>query len=110
MDIISIFTCSMRGSRIYTKLFIEGNRTATKGRSELLNNRRDECMLERFFFYGKFTDKRYESIVNILSSEFFLSQIRISKVIEANSKFLTALKNEKTPKNYFTKKWPHLNW
>jgi len=81
-----------------------------KGRSAELNARRNECLVDRYFFYGKYTDKRYSNIIEILSQEFFLSTVTIPEVISENVALLAKLKKEQPSKSFFSKKWTHLNW
>lgn len=81
-----------------------------RGRSDVLNAKRNECLLDRYFFYGRFTDKRYEKILEELSSEFFLSAVTIPKIVDENLDKLIALKKEKPEKSFFQNKWPHLVW
>jgi hypothetical protein len=65
-----------------------------KGRSESLYILRNECLLDRFFFYGKLTDKRYDVIVRTLSTEFFISEVTIPKVIDENYNKLATIKKQ----------------
>lgn len=81
-----------------------------QGRSERLHNRRNECLIDRYYYYGKFTDKRYESILSTLEDEFFIEEITIQKRITENIEQLQRLKTEIPAREYFKKKWPHLVW
>lgn len=82
----------------------------SKGRSEILNSKRNECLLDRYFFYGKYSGLRYELILEMLSAEFFLSKVTIPKIVDENLDKLIELKKEKPEKNFFQNKWPHLVW
>lgn len=85
--------------------------TATRrGRSEELHARRNEALIERYYYYGKFTDKRYEAILDQLSDEFFLTPVTISEVMNDNFNKLSDLKAHAPAKDYFKKKYPHLVW
>jgi hypothetical protein len=75
-----------------------------------LLKQRNECLVDRYYFYGKFTDKRYSKILEHLSQEFFLAQITIADLLQDNFEMIDKLRHEQPQKNYFTKKWPHLVW
>lgn len=81
-----------------------------RGRSEELHTRRNEALIDRYYYYGKFTDKRYESILDQLSDEFFLTPVTISEVINDNFGKLSDLKATAPAKDFFKKKYPHLIW
>lgn len=80
-----------------------------KGRSADLINQRNECLIDRYFYYGQ-QKLRYNYILDILSKEFFLSRITIPEVIEANFEKLSALKKQQPSLKYFKDRWPHLTW
>ena len=106
---------SSRGSiTLFKAIFIETEEMPVvekrKGRSELLNSKRNECLIDRYFFYGKFSALKYEKILENLSAEFFLSEVTIPKIVDEHLEKLVALKAQKPSKQYFQKKWPHLVW
>jgi hypothetical protein len=81
-----------------------------QGRSAELHSQRNECLLYRYFFYLNFTDKRYTSILNDLSKEFFIAPFTIQERIDENYEALLQLKSLNLNKSDFEKKWPHLVW
>lgn len=81
-----------------------------KGRSAVLHSKRNECLVERYFFKGKFSGKRYNIIIDELSNEFFISPITVPEVLNENRALLIALKQKNPDKSYFQKKWQHLIW
>ncbi|OJW78582.1 MAG: hypothetical protein BGO69_00930 [Bacteroidetes bacterium 46-16] len=81
-----------------------------KGRSNKLVERRNECLLSRYYYYNSYTDKRYEAIMQHLSDEFFLSPTTIHDLLQDNMHYLHELKNEQPKKAYFEHKWPHMTW
>lgn len=87
-----------------------------KGRNVELNNKRNECLLDRYFYYGSVTQYRYETIIDKLSVEFFLSRVTIPKVIDSNYDLLALKKKEykgipeEKLKKTMAEKWPHLSW
>jgi hypothetical protein len=105
----------MRGSNIlFADIFetppSEVQHGGKKGRCPELNHLRNECLVERFYYYGKFFDKRYTTIIETLAREFFLSEITVPKVISANRDQLTSLRKQQPAIPYFKKRWPHLTW
>jgi hypothetical protein len=102
----------MRGKSLFVEIFEPSAKPSNqkKGRSADLHAKRNECLIHRFFYYGKFTSNRYEKIIKDLSNEFFLSTVTIPEVIDDNYQQLIKLKEQQPPKSYFVKKWPHLNW
>ncbi len=81
-----------------------------KGRSVELHTRRNECLIDRYVYYLVFSDKRYESIIGILSNEFFLSPVTVPEVLQEHVITIREIKKSNPTKNYFSKKWNHLNW
>jgi hypothetical protein len=98
--------------KLFKEVFVEAPALTAKrqGRSETLHNLRNECLVDRFYFYGKFTDKRYSAILDLLKFEFFLETFTIQERINENYGLLSELKLKQPGKNYFHKKWPHLVW
>lgn len=81
-----------------------------QGRSDYLHNQRNECLVERYYFYGKFTNNRYEAILDTLKHEFFIEAETIQDRISENFHIIERLKSEQPPKSYYQKKWPYLVW
>jgi hypothetical protein len=104
----------MRGSRtLFADIFENDTPKAAsqrKGRSADLHARRNECLVDRHYYYGKYYDKRYSAIVEILSKEFFLSQITIIEAMADNYGHFARLRKEEPPIKHFKEKWPHLAW
>jgi hypothetical protein len=105
-----------RGSQtLFKNIFIEAEEKPLqeepkKGRSKQLNSKRNECLIDRYFFYGRFSGLRYELILATLSVEFFLSDVTIPKIVDENLDKLIQLKQAKPDRQYFKTKWPHLVW
>jgi hypothetical protein len=81
-----------------------------KGRSPELISKRNECLVSRYYFLGKFTDNRYNKILDTLEDEFFISTVTIPEIITENYELLVELKQKQPNRDYFKKKWPHLVW
>lgn len=91
-----------------------------KGRSSSLNDRRNECLLDRYYWHGRLEidGKRisYNSLLRTISDEFFLSTVTIPEIVQDNLESLIALKHRfasldiTTVQRQMQKKWPHLVW
>lgn len=92
--------------------------TKIQGRNQELNQRRNECLVDRYYFIcrQKGPDFKYEAAVKEVAAQFFLSPYHASKVILSHHTQLTQLKLkwkaetvEKMARQ-FARKWPHLFW
>lgn len=94
-----------------------------KGRSSTLIEKRNECLLDRYYWHGRkqIDGKRidYSSLLETVSNEFFLSMVTIPDIVDANYTYLTTLKSdwpiwdrqkEEKMRKHFQLKWPHLVW
>lgn len=100
-----------RGSQtLFADVFEDEPVTHRKGRSAELHAKRNECLVDRYYYYGKFEKWRYNIILETLSAQFFISTITIAEAIEGNFDQLSALKKEQPSIIYFKKKWDHLVW
>lgn len=104
----------MRGQTIFNTLFAETLPLPTKqegkGRCPELNTKRDELILMRYYFYGTYTPYRYDLILQTLSSEFFLSERRITDIIAQYAILLKGLRKEQPSIAYMRQQYPHLIW
>jgi hypothetical protein len=104
----------MRGANtLFKNVFQKQKSEVTKkrkGRSPELHALRNECLVDRYYYYGKFSDKRYTIIIETLSHEFFISPITIPELLSKNYSKIDKLKKQLPAKTYFVKKWPHLRW
>lgn len=83
-----------------------------KGRNKTLIEKRNECLLDRLFFFKKIFPTDYEFVLGRLSDEFFLSEVTIPQVIEKADcqLYLRTLKLEPPTKEILMDKWPHFIW
>ena len=84
--------------------------TQKKGRSAALDSLRNNLIVDRYYFYGTFTEKRYAVILDRLCEEFFLSESRITAILNKNYDTLLQLKEEAPAKSAFKRKWSFYNW
>lgn len=81
-----------------------------KGRSSILNAKRNECLVDRYCFYCLTTKFKYEYIIEIIAKEFFISIHTVPEVLAANNDYRKQVRKEQPIKSVFTKKWPHMAW
>lgn len=102
-----------RGSKLFNSFFNkpepEGNEKG-RGRSTSLIALRNSCIIDRFYFYGQYTDKRYVKIIQLLQEDFFLAERTIYNIIENEYNLLLEVKKQAPPKHFFKRKWSNLNW
>lgn len=103
-----------RGATLFNDFFTEPQTELrmVKGRSEKLNNRRNELLLNRYYFYGKFFDNKlsYTFIIGKVADEFFLSPVTVPQIVEDNLEVLAQIKKSQPALKTFKDKWPHLVW
>lgn len=107
----------MRGASLFYDLFTE-NAVITdnpksqpgRGRSEDLIVQRNELLLNRYFYLGKHSGKRYPDILKQLQEEFFLSEARVISLISENSDFLRKLRENPPTVQQLKSKWEHIKW
>ncbi|MEO6456550.1 MAG: hypothetical protein ABIN97_20910 [Ginsengibacter sp.] len=106
-----------RGSKkIFSDLFETPFQKHKKGRSKKLYILRNECLLDRYIYYGHLSGKRYDLILKILSNDFFLSESTIADLLNCNYEKLSSLKksyqalSQIAIKKKLKSKWPHLSW
>jgi hypothetical protein len=102
----------MRGQQIHKEM-IKGkslNAESRRGRNDRLVALRNECLLNRYFYFGFYKNKTYEEIIRSLVSEFFLSPNTITLIIQKHSEELMIIKKRAAVSYYFQTKWPHLKW
>lgn len=107
----------MRGSKRFDDIFSETlSAKKQKGRNSDLLAKRNDCLLDRYFYYGKFFGLRYDLIIQKLSEEFCLSSSTLQQIIESNLSLVSEKKkaynedDEPNIKKQFKEKWPHMVW
>ena len=102
----------MRGQKLFNTIIKNNDllRSKHKGRNDMLQLKRNECLLARYYYYGHLKNKSYEEMLHLLVNEFFLSPGTISAIVQDNSQQLVALKQKFPPLYYFQNHWPHFRW
>jgi hypothetical protein len=92
-----------------------------KGRSLSQIEKRNECLIDRYYWHGRKLlegGKRiaYSSLLETVSNEFFLSYVTIPEIVDNNYHYLSQLKKEwehekeEKMRRHFQEKWQHLVW
>lgn len=82
-----------------------------KGRSSELNERRNTCLSERYYFIVRNNPKmKYEAIIEQVANEFFISVHTVPDILSTNVSHIQKLKQLNPSPSYFKKRWAHLNW
>ena len=105
----------MRGTRIIDSVFndasyqVENKIKRKVCRDPELINKRNEALLHRYYFWA-LKNIRYEQVLKILSNEFYLSNITITKILSAQIDRLLQIKKQKPAIHDLKKLYPYLNW
>ena len=101
----------MRGEQRFKKDFetTSTNENGT-GRSKDLILQRDTKLIHRYYYYGKFTLKRFEAILEQLKIEFDIEAYTIQERISKNHELISVLKEQQPSITFFRKMYPHINW
>lgn len=80
-----------------------------KGRSVNFDSQRNQCLIDRYVFYGQM-GFRYEILIKIITVQFFISERTVVWVLQENVNMLSEARKQKLAKKDLEKRWPHLNW
>ena len=103
----------MRGSNtLFSDVFDPLPATQTKqkkGRSADLISLRNNCLIDRYFYYGM-QRLSYTAILETIGKEFFVSVHTIPYIVSDYTDHLHKLRASPPKPADFKKKWPHLVW
>ena len=93
----------MKGSRIFRRhqeslfadVLLDEDEEKVLGRDPELIAARNLQIMYRYHYFCAYTDKRWEAVIPILSREFFLSEVTMSKIIQKCSVLRKQIINEK---------------
>lgn len=107
----------MRGQQTFLSLFgdeliapVPKLTDERKGRDSELDRLRNELLLHRYYYYGKFTGLRYSVTIQRLSSEFFVSDRRIQDIIQKSADEIQEIRNTAPSVTEMRTKWPNWVW
>lgn len=81
-----------------------------KGRNEGLIQRRNQQLVARFYFYSTLNDLKFSRVLELLESEFFISQSRIADLLAQQSDQITAIELNSITVNDLRDTYPSMNW
>lgn len=87
-----------------------GKTAGKKGRDIELVNQRKEVILYRYYYYSKLKRMRYDDVIPILKSEFFLSNRTIIDIINKEIDMLKDIYKQQATINELQKKFTFINW
>jgi hypothetical protein len=102
----------MRGQRYLSEIVRPAvtRQIARKGRDNSLIEKRNRCLLARYYYYVRYKDKCFEDVLRLLVAEFYLSPTTLSKLLLDNSEKLQEMKAKDPALYYFQSNWPHIKW
>lgn len=101
----------MRGSQtLFNEIVEESPLRIVKGRSERLDSQRNQCLVERWLYMMKATGWRYDLMLRMISTDFFLSERTIINVLDENNSMLRSIRNDLPTRKDLEKKWPQFSW
>jgi hypothetical protein len=98
---------------------LSGGEGRRQGRSPHLYSQRNECLIDRYYYYystpvmlhGHAVKMSYASILATLQTEFFIDQqYTIPRVLFEGYEYILKLRAQNPTKDFFKKKWPHFMW
>jgi hypothetical protein len=112
----NIVLMSYRGTNtLFSHLFNEPVQTIStpkKGRNTSLNEKRNEFLLSRYYYYCTFFNKKlsYNFIIETIAEENYLSPVTIPEIIDDYFHILNKIKGEKPTLIDLRKRYPHIVW
>jgi hypothetical protein len=101
----------MRGHQtLFNEIIEESPLRVVKGRSERLDSQRNQCLVERWLYMMKVTGWRYDLMLRMISTDFFLSERTIINVLDENNSMLRSIRNDLPTRKDLEKKWPQFSW
>lgn len=81
-----------------------------QGRRNTLIDKRDECLVYRYYFHAEIKRKRYDDCLADLEKEFFITAGVITQRITLNLDLLKKVTDKKANLLSLKRKFPHWNW
>lgn len=107
-----------RGIRVYQSILFAYSAIATEalpeqkanGRNPELIQKRNTLIAHRYYYYVKLVRRNYPDTLEALQSEFFLSDIQISRIISEEGATLGQLRQLNPTAKTFALKYPFMVW
>ncbi len=101
----------MRGKKVFNDIISEqDDKGGRKGRNDDLLELRNTCMIARYYYYCKFRSKSFEEILRRMANEFFITPIRISRIIQENIAAIKEMKEKEVSVYHLQATWPQFKW
>lgn len=81
-----------------------------KSSTVLAVKRKRTQLIHRYYFFAAHLKMSYGHIVDILAEEFFLSQLTVSRCLNAHADDLRKMHESKIPVKQLKYTYPHINW
>ena len=102
---------TLRGKRLFENMNGSKNTAQMKkGRNMELVSERNKLLFYRYYFYQSQARLQYETVLNILSTEFFLSISTISQIVSENGSEILKIKKEKPSIKSLQSIYPAIVW
>ena len=104
---------SNRGIRTLFNDLIEEDQyplKVVKGRSEELDDLRNECLVTRYLYMMQLTGWRLDLLKKMIAVDFFLRIRTVEKILDANYMLLKKIREKLPAKKELEKKWPQYSW
>ena len=85
-------------------------REGSAGRSRRLIQLRNNALCDRYYYHQKIRHYHYAMCVESLASEFFLSQIEITKILRNQSEYLNGLRADPPSIKQLKERWKWMCW
>ncbi len=97
--------------KLYDK-YVEAEtlKTDIRGRSADRLNRRNDKIINRFYFYSMIRKMNYEHVIDELAKEFDLAPRTITDMLLKNDRVVAEVMTKKPPVVDLKKKYPYLSW
>ncbi len=99
----------MRGKKLFNDV-IKNDSELRKGRNDELLVKRNNCMIARYYYYGYFKEKCFEEIIQLLVADFFISPLRIARIVQENSDKIKELKDKRVSVYLLQQHFPQYRW
>jgi len=102
----------MRGKRtLYEEKVTQPKHERILGRSKKLIDERNIAICNRYYFYYAFFQLKYETIIKLISDDFYLAEYTITEILTQKvSKQVQEIKKAKPQLKDLCKMYLHLNW
>lgn len=101
----------MKGHQtLFNDIIEESPLRVVKGRSERLDNLRNQCLVERYLYMMETTGWRYDLMLKLISTDFFLSERTVINILDENYDIVSTVRKKIPGKKELERKWPQFSW